>query len=89
VTTSVDKKRNLGLLSPEEEAALQAQIDMESEQRLEWSLRTRRTNKQENKKTKLMCEALTKMENAKKRPDLEGELPDMPQGEADEDFEEG
>ena len=25
--TSVEKKRNLGLLSPEEEAALQAQID--------------------------------------------------------------
>ena len=30
--TSVDKKRNLGLLSPEEEAAVQAQIDLEQEQ---------------------------------------------------------
>lgn len=38
-------------------------------------------------KQKRMCEALTKAENAKKRPDIEGELPDMPEGEIDEDFD--
>ena len=51
-------------------------------------MRTRRGNKEVNIKTKKMCEALTKAENAKALPQIEGELPDMPEGSADEDFEE-
>lgn len=35
-----------------------------------------------------MCEALARAENAKALPCIEGELPDMPEGEVDEDFEE-
>ena len=35
-----------------------------------------------------MCEALTRAENARAKPCIEGELPDMPEGSADEDFEE-
>ena len=50
-------------------------------------MRTRKQNKQVNKKTKAMCEALTRAENAKARPAIEGELPDMPEGSADEDFD--
>ena len=34
-----------------------------------------------------MCEALTRAENAKSKPCIEGELPDMPEGSADEDFD--
>ena len=49
-------------------------------------MRTRRTNKQENAKTKKMCERLNRAENAKSRPMIEGELPDMPVLEVDEDF---
>ena len=37
-------------------------------------------------KTKKMCERLNRAESAKPRPMIEGELPDMPAGEADEDF---
>ena len=39
---SAEKKRNLGLLSPEEEAALQAQIDADNEVVKDWTDRTRR-----------------------------------------------
>ena len=35
-----------------------------------------------------MCEALSKAEKAGNKPMIEGELPDMPEGSADEDFEE-
>ena len=51
-------------------------------------MRTRRTNKQENAKTKKMCDRLNRAESAKVRPDIEGELPDMPVLEVDEDFQE-
>ena len=67
---------------------MQAQIEAEQEQRTEWGVRTRRTNKLENVKTKRMCEALAKAEKAKALPAIEGELPDMPEGSADEDFDE-
>ena len=33
-----------------------------------------------------MCERLNRAESAKPRPMIEGELPDMPAGEVDEDF---
>ena len=59
----------------------------ETEQRT-WGMRTRKSNKLENRKQKMMCEALTKAENSRKLPEIEGELPEMPEGEADEDFEE-
>ena len=36
----------------------------------------------------MMCEALAKAEKARSFPRIEGELPDMPEGEVDEDFEE-
>lgn len=51
-------------------------------------MRTRRTNKQENLKTKAMCERLNRAESAKARPMIEGELPDMPVLEEDEDYDE-
>ena len=51
-------------------------------------MRTRRTNKQENAKTKKMLERLNRHESAKARPMIEGELPDMPVLEVDEDFQE-
>lgn len=51
-------------------------------------MRTRRGNRQVNVKQKQMCEALTRAENARAKPCIEGELPDMPEGSADEDFEE-
>lgn len=50
--TSADKKHNLGLLSPEDAAIMQAQIDVEAESRTEVRMRTRRGNKQGNEKTK-------------------------------------
>lgn len=37
-------------------------------------MRTRRTNKQENAKTKLMCKALEQAEKAKDLAPIEGEL---------------
>lgn len=49
-------------------------------------MRTRKTNKQENKKTKKMCQALTKAENSRVKTRIEGELADMPKLEVDEDF---
>lgn len=52
-------------------------------------MRTRKTNKQENKKTKKMCQALTKAENSRVRTRIEGELPDMPKLDVDEDFQDG
>ena len=48
-------------------------------------MRTRRLNKMENKKTKQMCEALDYAEKHQK-PDLEGELPDMPVLQKDDDW---
>ena len=49
-------------------------------------MRTRKSNKQENKKTKRMIDRMNKEENAKVKPRIEGELPDMPELEVDEDF---
>ena len=49
---------------------------------------TRKGNKEVNLKTKMMCEALARAEKARSLPRIEGELPDMPTGEEDEDFEE-
>ena len=68
---------NLGLVSPEEKAALEAQREQEIANQRTWQMRTRKTNKLENKKQKMMCEALTRAENAKKLPEIEGELPDI------------
>ena len=42
VQSSAEKKRSLGLLSPEEEAVLQAQIDADAKDQQEWTCRTRR-----------------------------------------------
>ena len=50
-------------------------------------MRTRRTNKEVNKKQLAMCEKLNRAESRRVRPDIEGELPDMPVLEVDEDFE--
>lgn len=49
----------------------------------------RRRNKEANKKTKQMCQALARFENAKALPMLEGELAAMPgtEMEIDDDFE--
>ena len=41
-------------------------------------MRTRRMNKTENKKTKMMCEALEYAEKHQK-PEIEGELKDVPE----------
>ena len=49
-STSKEKKMNLGLLSPEETAHMQAQIDADEEAQEQWVMRTRRQNKVENKK---------------------------------------
>ena len=49
-STSKEKKMNLGLLSPEETAHMQAQIDADEEAQEQWVMRTRRQNKIENKK---------------------------------------
>ena len=50
---------------------------MEEEHQQSWGMRTRRLNKIENKKTKMMIKALEHAEKNQK-PDMEGELPDMP-----------
>ena len=50
--TSKEKKHDLGLLSPEEAAIMQAQIDLEEKNQQSWGMKTRRLNKMENKKTK-------------------------------------
>ena len=52
-------------------------------------MRTRRKNKEENKKTKKMCERLNRAEEVRDRPMIEGELPDMPKSVVDDDYEEG
>ena len=52
-------------------------------------MRTRRKNKEENKKTKKMCERLNRAEEVRDRPMIEGELPDMPESVVDDDYEEG
>ena len=51
-------------------------------------MRTRRKNKEENKKTKKMCERLNRAEEVRDRPMIEGELPDMPESFVDDDYEE-
>ena len=84
--TSIEKKKNLGLLSREEQAALQAQIDEEEQNAETWTMRTRRTNKHENKKTKRMCEALEYAERNQK-PEIEGELKDVPVLSNDDDWQ--
>jgi hypothetical protein len=86
--SSAEKKRNLGLLSPEEEAILQAQIDEEEKamNNKDWKMRTRRSNKNENVKTKMMCKALEHAEKRASQPEIEGELKDMPVTEVDYDW---
>lgn len=56
--TSMDKKRNLGLLSPEEEEVLQAQIEAQNQQRQDWNVRTRKSNKVVNTKQVKQLKAL-------------------------------
>ena len=50
--SSTDKKYNLGLLSPEEAAVIQAQLEADQEQRATSRMCTRRANKGENLKRK-------------------------------------
>lgn len=49
-------------------------------------MRTRKANKEVNKKQKLQCQALLAAEKFNK-PDLEGELPDIVSKEVDEGWE--
>lgn len=56
--TSIEKKKNLGLLSREEEVVLQMKIDQEQSQEVEYVMRTRRSNKTVNQKQVKMCIAL-------------------------------
>lgn len=43
--TAPAKRRNLGLISPEDEAIMQAQDDLEESKKTSVHMRTRRTNK--------------------------------------------
>ena len=83
--TSIEKKKNLGLLSPEEDAILQAQIEEEEKNAETWTMRTRRTNKNENKLTKKMCDMLEYAEKTQKK-EIEGELKDVPVLTKDDDW---
>jgi hypothetical protein len=46
----MEKKKNLGLLSPEEQLVMQAQDEAKAAQYQEWTCRTRRSNKEINHK---------------------------------------
>ena len=67
---------------------MQAQIEEEEKARGNntWTMRTRRTNKEENIKQKRMCEALEYAEKKGNQPEIEGELKDMPVTEIDRDW---
>ena len=67
---------------------MQAQIEEEQKAlgRQSWGMRTRRTNKEENIKTKKMCQALEYAERKGNPAEIEGELKDMPVTEEDHDW---